>query len=762
MRINNKLYHLLMFIVFCALFFVLQFASVGGYIYPFAFAMMFALAWANQRVWLLCPAYIISAIAKSCTFESAINALCVCVMLALPYYLHIILKKNMKKWELGIYAALSQVSWIVFSALSGVHPAIIVSNVVIAELFLYAAIMIFEPIIIRGFAYKLTSLELVCGGVVLMALSNGLSGFDLFGFSFLKLFVAFALLSISYTSKTSYTTLIAGILGLGTLVASNNPIFVAPFMLWALSIVAFKSMKRIYPFLAIIVCEVVIGFYFKLYMSFGLLEVAPLLVGALAFLVLPKKWYDNLSVLLSSGSDRLAVKNMVNRNREVLHRRLNNLSEVFFEMNSVFKKLIKEEMSPEEVKNLLYEEVRDGVCKNCPEYKHCHRTFSADTKKMFCELVTISMERGRITLLDFPSYLTSRCGRVNNIISEINTLTKQYKNYASLVGNIDNSKLLISDQLGGMAQIMKSLAGEVDSLVSFNSAQENKIIDELAYNNIICTDAVVYDKDARTVMASLVVRSEDSGRGKLAQVVSKVCGCKMCAYDVYPSTRAGLVNVNLKTSPRYDAIFGVANQAKSGATISGDSHSVIRLDGDRFMFALCDGMGSGEKANEKSTTTIGLIENFYKAGFDNDIILSSVNRLLNLEKDDIFSTIDICVVDLKNGIADIVKMGAPSSYIRGEEECKIIEGGALPVGIIQEAKADTKKIVLSEKDFIVICSDGVSDSFGSDGELKDFLLTIKSSNPQEYADKILEKALANNNGYAVDDMTALVVKIFES
>ncbi len=762
MRINNKVYHLLMFVLFCALFFVLQFASVGGHVYPFAYAMLFALAWANQKVWLICPAYIISAIAKSCTFESAINAVVVCVMLALPYYIHIVTKKNMKKWELGIYAVLSQVSAIVFSVLGGVHPAIIVSDVVIAVLFLYASITIFEPIIIRGFAYKLTSLELVCGGVVLMAISNGLSGFSLFGFSFLKLFVAFALLSISYTSKTSYTTLIAGVMGLGTLVASNNPLYIAPFMLWALSIVAFKSMKRIYPFVAIIVAEVVIGFYFRLYLTFGILEVAPLLLGALIFLFLPKKWYDNLAVLLSSGSDRLAVKNMVNRNREVLYRRLNNLSEVFYEMNGVFKKLIKEEMSAEEVTSLLFEEVRDGICKNCPEYKHCHRTFSADTKKMFSELITIAMERGRITLLDFPSYLTSRCGRVNNLISEINTLTKQYKNYANLVGNIDNSKLLISDQLGGMAQIMKSLAGEVDSLVSFNSSQENKIIDELAYNNIICTDAVVYDKDARTVMASLVVRSEDASRPKLNQVVSKVCGNKMSAYEVYPSTRAGLVNVNLKTSPRYDAIFGVASQAKTGTSASGDTHSVIRLDGDRFMFALCDGMGSGEKASEKSETAIGLIENFYKAGFDNDIILSSVNRLLNLEKDDIFSTIDICVVDLKNGIADIVKMGAPSSYIRGEDECKIIEGGALPVGVLQEAKAQTQKIVINGQDFIIICSDGISDSYGSDGEFKDFILTIKTSNPQEFADKIIEKALANNNGYAVDDMTVLVVKIFES
>ena len=234
----------------------------------------------------------------------------------------------------------------------------------------------------------------------------------------------------------------------------------------------------------------------------------------------------------------------------------------------------------------------------------------------------------------------------------------------------------------------------------------------------------------------------------------------MAIYDVHPTEKVGLVNVNLKSAPMFDCVFGIASQPKSGSNISGDSHSIERLDGDKFMFAICDGMGSGQEAGEKSQTAVGLVENFYKAGFDNEIILSSVNKLLNLEKDDIFSTIDIVVIDLKNGIADIVKMGSASSYIRGQDECKIIECSSLPIGILQDVNTVTKKVVLNEKDMIVLCSDGINDAFGSDSQFRDFLLTIKSVNPQEVADKILERALANNNGYAVDDMTCLVVKIF--
>ena len=304
-----------------------------------------------------------------------------------------------------------------------------------------------------------------------------------------------------------------------------------------------------------------------------------------------------------------------------------------------------------------------------------------------------------------------------------------------LFRSVDTSKLLISDQLEGISGLMKTLAGEVDTMISMDSARERRILDELSSNNIICTDAVVYERDARTMMATLVVRDEDADKLKLQAIASKICGNKMVINDVTPTERAGLVAVNLKTAPRYDCIFGLASAAKGGGGESGDRHSIERLDGDRFIFAICDGMGSGAQAGKKAETTIGLIENFYKAGFESEIILSSVNRLMNLESSDIFSSIDICIVDLKDGIADFIKMGATTSYVRGEEGCKIVECSALPVGILDNAKAYTKKIVLQNKDNIILCSDGINDAFGSDGEFKDFLLTVKAQNPQEYADR---------------------------
>lgn len=757
---NIKLKYALLFLGYSILFFVLSRASIYNIIFPFAFSMLFALAWAEQKVWLLLPAYLIGTIANNYSFEGIISSLVTIFVLAFPYYLHLVIKKPMKKVELFIYAGFSQVAYLIFSILANLNPISYIGTILVGLIFLYLSICLFESLLSRGLSYKLTTFEMVCGSIILMAFSCGLATCDIYGFSFLKLIVSFLILTISYSSSISNTLLFSAIMGLGTLLGNNNALFVTPFIIWTLAVLIFRTRNRIYPALALIISELIINYYFDLYYTQEILNFIPLILSGVLFVVLPTKFYNEISVLLSSNNERLAMKNVVNRNRELLYRRLNNLSEVFFEMNHVFRKLIKTGMSEEEIKDMLYEELKNTICKGCSEQKHCHRTFSEDTKKIFKELITIAFERGKITLLDFPSYLSSRCAKTNYLINEINTLTKQYKSYSQLVGNVDTSKLLISDQLAGISGIMKSLASEVETQVSFDSSRENKIIDELSTNNIICSDVVVYEQDAKTMMASMVVREEDVSKLKMQQIVSKICGNKMTIFETFPSTKAGMINVSLKTAPRFDCLFGLSSHAKSGNTISGDCHCIERLDGEKFMFAICDGMGSGEQAGQKSETAISLIENFYKAGFDNEIILSSVNKLLNLESDDVFSTIDICIVDLKNGIADFVKMGSASSFIRGQEGCKILECSALPMGILQDVSPLTKKVVLCEKDFIILCSDGINDTFGSDGEMKDFLLTIKTANPQEFADKILEKALANNNGYAVDDMTCLVIKIF--
>lgn len=761
-KFDKILKNLLLFVSFLLLFFVLNNASMNNVLYPFSFGMLFALTWANQKVCLLAPAYLISGLVLNFTFNNTIVLLVTIFLLVLPYYIHVLCKKVMKKWEFGLFSLLSQTAYIVFAILNGNSPVLVAVNVVLGVLYMYCAIIIFEALIIRGFTNKLTSLELVSLFILVMSLCAGLVNISIGDFSFLKLFVSFVILVFAYTSTSVLTLLMAITAGVGALLATNNPIYMTPFVIWALCALVFKNHHKIFMVVGVLCSEVVIGLYFKLYVTFSVIEALPVLLSALIFFVLPKKWLNEVAVIFNLSKDRLAMKNVVNRNRELLSKRLSNLSEVFNEMNIIYRNMLKKGMSKEDVKKILYEEICDKICSYCPERNHCHRTFADSTRKVFEELITIAFERGKATLLDIPSYLTSRCKQTNAILGSVNTLTAQYKKYMTMLADVDSSKLIIAEQLLGISKVIVSLSKEVDSSISFDSVRENKILDELTYHNVICIDAVVFERDIHTLIASLVVRKEDSEKMRIVDCVSRVCGQKMSVYEMFPSTRPNYSVINLKTAPRYDCIFGMSQKTKTSSAVSGDNYSIVKLDGDRIMFAISDGMGSGEKAENYSELSIALIENFYKAGFDNDIIISSVNKLLNLHKDDIFSALDIGVLDLKNGICDFIKMASPVTFIISADEVKKVESSSLPLGIVDETKMLIKKEVISAGDTIVLLSDGVSDSFESDDALKEAILSIHSKNPQDMADKLIEVALSKNKGYAVDDMTVLVINIFEN
>ena len=760
-KINKFLGFFLQFLIFFAVFYVLFNSSVNMVVFPFAFGLLFALAWANQKVWLLVPAYITAGALFSPTMEQAICLLVCIFCLIVPYFIHVLCKKNMRKWELLIYALLSQTANIVFDIVGGISPVLPFVSLLLGGLFMFACIIVFEAIVVRGFSNKLTNLEVVSLFAIIACFCGGLAVLNIGGFSFLKLFVSFVLLLFALCSTPLLTLLVSAVAGLGALVATNNPLFFAPFLIWALAILLFKNRFRIFMIISLLAVEVVIGLYFNLYPAFDWLSALPLVLSSVVFMVVPKKLCNEIAVVFNLSKDRLAMKNVANRNREILHRRLGNLSEVFYDMNTIYRSMLKQTMTIDEVKAVLEQEIQDKICSFCPERNHCHRTFAQNTKKVFDDLITICFEKGKATLLDIPSYLTSRCKQTTAILGSVNTLTAQYKKYMTMVNDVDTSKVIIAEQLLGISKVMSGLSKEVEANISFDTVKENKILDELTYHNIICIDVVVFEKDVYTLATSLVVRNEDSQKPRIVDVVSKICGSKMALYESFSSSRPGYTVLNLKTAPKFDCLFGVAQKTKNGSKVSGDTYSITKLDGDRIMFAISDGMGSGEKAESVSELSISLVENFYKAGFDNDLILSTVNKLLNLHKEEIFSALDICVLDKKNGLADFIKMASPKSYVLNEDSCQVVETGALPMGIVDTCQPLVKKKVVETKDMVIMISDGISDSFSSDEQLQECIKSIKTKNPQEFADELLERALACNNGYAVDDMTIMVIKILD-
>ncbi len=758
----NKLKITLEYLCFFILLYILAGAGINNVIFPFATGLYLSLVWCGLKGYILSPLYIFATLAHGFSIPTLISCCSCAFTILLITGIHYKVKKPVKLSLYFVYALISQIGFVFSQVYFNGAVVSTFLTVVASILFMQCCNQIFSAILIRGFAYKLSSLEIISVCVLLGAVSCGLTAFNFWGFELIKLLAVFGLLVSSYTFNVSATLIVGITMGLGSLLYSNNPEFLAPFSLFALTVVAFKSKYKFIPCLALIAVDLCLGYFVGVYYSYSYINVIPCVISSVAFLLIPKRILEDVSGIISSGSSSVAVKNVVNRSREGLTKRLYDLSEVFGEMDYVFRSMIKGGMSKDEVKDILLQEVKSKVCEDCKEKNYCHRVCQAETEKVLTELVECALERGRTTLLDVPSHLTSKCSRVSNLVSIINNLTTQYKQYASFMNNLDASRVLIAEQLAGVSKIMKSLAGEVNKNISFDAGRENSLMDELTYNNIVCTDAVIYEQNTDITNATIVVRNEDSEKIKIPNIVSKVCGSKMVVASNDPSPRAGFRVLTLKTAPKYDVIFGSSSCTKEGSQTSGDCFSLIRIENDKFMFALCDGMGSGEKAERASSLAIGLIENFYKAGFDNDIILSSVNKLLSLNREEVFSALDICVMDLKKGIADFIKMGAPNSFIKHNNEISSVESGALPLGIVRDAPPAINKTILSTGDFVFLCTDGITDSFESNEKLMEFINNLKPTNPQTLAEMLVDKAIENSGGSAGDDMTVLVAKIFKT
>lgn len=763
-NVNKKdvLIQIIKYLLFFFGFYILSKANINGIIYPFSFGFLFALMWCNNNVLILAPLYIAGSYLGTLSLLTLFSAIGTCAVLLVCYGIHYKLKKRIRYWQIGIYSLLSQTVFVVLSILGGGNIVSTILSVVFGILFCFACVKILEAISTKGFAYKFTVDEIICAAVLLAAISNGLSEFSLGRFELIKLFACLLILAVSNTFNVSTALFTAGIMGFGALLNSNSPIYLAAFVVWAMIASCFKVRNRIFGAVAVLLVEAALGWFFNLYYDYTIFSYLSVIIATLAYVVIPSKVYDELSGFFGETASKSAMRNVANRNSENIARKLGELSEVFGEMDTSFRGFIKGGLTKEQAKEMLSGDLKSKVCADCPERNKCHRQYAEETKKVFSSIVNAGFERGKATLIDVPPYLTTRCNRVNTLISTVNQSSAQYKQYAGLMNNFDASRTIVAEQLGGVSKILRKLSQEVQKPVTFDSWKENKIIEELSFADITCSDAVVYDQDKQSLCATLVVKNEDVENEKIASVVSKICGAKMSLENESPSGRSGWTALNFKTSPVYNIVFGTAATKKATSKVSGDSYSLIKIDNEKFMMALCDGMGSGKKAEKSSNLAMGLVENFYKAGFDNDTILSSTNKLLALTGEEMFSALDLAVVDLRQGIADVIKLGAPVGLVKHQTTIDEIEGSSLPLGIVDEASPNVKKLVLSSGDFIILATDGITDSFVSNEEYANFVNNLSEANPQLLAEEILKKALENCGGSAVDDMTIIVSKIFKN
>ena len=207
---------------------------------------------------------------------------------------------------------------------------------------------------------------------------------------------------------------------------------------------------------------------------------------------------------------------------------------------------------------------------------------------------------------------------------------------------------------------------------------------------------------------------------------------------------------------------GISKITKEDSNVSGDSNLQMRLDDGKYVIAICDGMGSGTKAKQTSKQAIDMIEKLIAAGFNKETSINLINSTLNLySEEDMFTSLDLLVLDLYLGKVEMIKNGACTTFIKNKKNITKISSEDLPVGIVDEIEVTKKVLDVSDGDIIVMCSDGLIESTNevNSNWLENFLKNVSTNNVQKLADLILAEAIDNNLGIIKDDITVIVSKI---
>ncbi|HHT73164.1 MAG TPA: SpoIIE family protein phosphatase [Firmicutes bacterium] len=352
--------------------------------------------------------------------------------------------------------------------------------------------------------------------------------------------------------------------------------------------------------------------------------------------------------------------------------------------------------------------------------------------------------------------------RLREIMSE--RMSHQLTVFEELAQTLkDCHEQILATQVQAMADVIRTMSKEFSPGVRLTGNVEDQILRAFPDADFRSVTAL-YTSDGFEVsgqrarccsdqkFCTEVARLCSQLNGKQYAVISRRCvpSRMMCGFTVGPS-------------PKYLLQVETAMRARSG--VSGDNEMVFPLSKSKIAVVLSDGMGVGARAHMESQVAIRLLQRMITAGYNVEVAISLVNKVLLLRsQDEIFVTIDLVVVDLHTGRLDFVKIGAAPSFIKRGREVEIIHNQCLPVGILSQVDVETDRRILKEGEVLIMVTDGVLEARRHLERKEEWVSRMlqridHSQDLKELAQQVLSRSIAAAHGRVEDDMMVVAVKL---
>ncbi|HHV60134.1 MAG TPA: stage II sporulation protein E [Clostridiaceae bacterium] len=616
-----------------------------------------------------------------------------------------------------------------------------------------------------------TSEELISMAITVALLLSGVNNISIAGISVRNALSIFIILVLSNKCGAGAGASIGVAIGLIISISSPAaPVIIGVYAFCGLLSGIFRNMGKIGSILGFVFGNAILTFHIN-GSTEVLIHIKEILAGAFLFLIIPQKYLEVFSGLYRKtaadfGEDK---RDGGKRIKEMTVHKLRNFSRAFKCLAKTYEEVAETKtVSSKQNISILLDNIAAKVCKGCNSCKYCWDSNFYSTYQSFFQMVEKLEASGWVGIEDMPETLSKNCERLNTLLNEANSCYEVFKVDAVWKNKVNEIREIISQQLNGLSGLIKGLATEVNSDEVFRGDLECLISENLSEAGIIVDEVVVLINKTNRYEVRITHKGCKGRRDCINIIeknVTKILGSKMKKEQSKCYRKDGKCFLKLVEEELLNITVGVAAIPKDGKLQSGDCYTFLNTGEGKFIAALSDGMGTGYGAETESNIVINLLEELVDSGFDVDTTVNMINSILLVKSDkDNFATIDLTVVDLHSGETEFVKVGAAPTFVKKNENVRIIRRVSLPAGILSNVETELMRHTVKSGDFIIMMTDGVYDSFdeaeNNSTTIMDYLSMISTRNPQEMADNILNKAIHNNQDRPRDDMLVLVAKVW--
>ncbi len=442
---------------------------------------------------------------------------------------------------------------------------------------------------------------------------------------------------------------------------------------------------------------------------------------------------------------------------------LKQLSKTFLHLESYKGTFTRDEVEE------ISARVTEKVCQSCENRNWCLVENRTSTRQMIYEILCGIEEYGAELNIELKRRLQKKCLNAPRFLRETINVFGDAKQKLLWNNRIVQNREGCAVQLTAFADMLRYTVRELDAGIFTDDAMEKRIklqFKRAGVKVIQCIFFLTEHGNYEIHLTLKAMKQQCIQTKELAKILSKCMGRTMLPETGERQTITDdYCTIVCVEGPKFHTLQGVAKIGKNCEVISGDTFFMTELPGRKVSVVLSDGMGSGEAAFQESAMVVEMLENLLKAGFPLETAIQMMNTALVIGREEVrFSTIDMTVLDLHQGTCEIIKAGASTTFIRHEDRVDKISSTSLPIGVVQNLEVERVKRTLSDGTFVIMMSDGVMDALPigeQEALMRTFIKGTNIQNPKELAHHILEQVLTWTGETPQDDMTVIVVGIWE-